>query len=122
MAALKYPTDTEGRQCGRNKAVSNKSFLLYFDWGKCINLEFAFNGCQTSKVCVEKCPTENFSFNETTCKLNIQEIREKLICKFDVNVKEIKTCKEISEYIANETCAKGYWKSSNPGIFDSYAF
>lgn len=125
MADLLDPTDTEGRKCGRNEDVSHEPYLLYFDLGGCFDLKFPFDGCQTPKVCVEKCPTKNFDFNETLCNdsTNFQEIHSQLICKHDVNVAEMLTCKNIDTYVREDKCVRRYWNSSVSGIFQiPYAF
>ncbi|CAI4225944.1 unnamed protein product [Auanema sp. JU1783] len=63
---LLTPTDSFGRRCGTMRPNSynytTRPYLLYFDITKCISYATALGGCQTSQVCVEKCPSEYFSY------------------------------------------------------------
>jgi len=54
------PTDTDGNVCGNGTFVDRK-FLIMFDLTQCLNPAVLVTGCQTTQVCVKKCPTEAYS-------------------------------------------------------------
>ena len=56
---LVFPTDSDGRKCGRDPEVADKQFLLYFDITQCSSPIVLIAGCPTPQVCVSQCPQEN---------------------------------------------------------------
>jgi len=51
-----YPTDSQGRICGRGE-LEDRPNLLLFDLTKCLNFGVLAHGCVAPQVCVKECPT-----------------------------------------------------------------
>jgi choline transporter-like protein 2/4/5 len=104
------PRDSDGHQCGQDSEVVDKKFLFFFDLAKCADPFVPINGCPTPQICVNKCPQESFLHDMKICK-NVEEYKQKLICKPSVNLKHYSTCEQIDQLIIDEKCAKWYLKS-----------
>ncbi|GIY40639.1 choline transporter-like protein 4 [Caerostris darwini] len=101
---LVYPTDSQGNICGVGE-LEDKPFLFFFDLIKCASPSVIFTGCPTPQVCVQQCPNETFYANENLPNAN--EIKSKLICKYDVKKEE----KDLKTLLNDGHCAKLYLKS-----------
>lgn len=111
---LLVPTDSAGRKCGVDNSVINKPYLLFFNLERCIDARVPLFGCKTPQVCVEKCPTTAFIFNEFGCNNNnFYVTRENLICQMGVNKFEINSCDEIKRRIDKGDCARWYLPSNS---------
>lgn len=80
---LVFPTDSDGRKCGRDPEVADKKFLLYFDITQCSSPIVLIAGCPTPQVCVSRCPQENFfavpyGLDERLCT---DSVRRSLTCR-----------------------------------------
>ncbi|GIY91908.1 choline transporter-like protein 4 [Caerostris extrusa] len=105
---LVYPTDSQGNICGVGE-LEDKPFLFFFDLIKCASPSVIFTGCPTPQVCVQHCPNETFYANENLPNAN--EIKSKLICKYDVKKEE----KDLKTLLNDGHCAKLYLKSKPKG-------
>ncbi|XP_015126817.1 CTL-like protein 2 [Diachasma alloeum] len=106
IETLLAPKDSEGRKCGVDSEMSNKSYLLFFDLTKC---DITHKKCYTPQVCLEKCPTENWVFKDTD---PLEDIRQKIICKPGVDVTN-KDRTHIQALIYVSACAPMYLKSKS---------
>ncbi|KAF0302147.1 Choline transporter-like protein 2 [Amphibalanus amphitrite] len=84
---LAFPTDSDGRKCGRDPEVADKKFLLYFDLTQCSSPIVLIAGCPTPQVCVSQCPQENrfavpYGLDERLCT---DAARRSLTCRPGVN-------------------------------------
>lgn len=110
------PRDSKGFQCGRDSEVLDKKYLLFFDLVKCADPLVPIQGCQTTQICVEKCPNSTFVFDRSMCRSSdVSEIRKSLICLKEIDVNSITTCDAIQKHIDEEKCAKWYMKSEPLG-------
>lgn len=106
------PRDSRGLQCGKDSEVLDKKYLLFFDLVKCADPLVPIQGCQTTQICVEKCPNSTFVFERSMCRSSdVAEIRKSLICLKEIDVNSITTCDAIHKHIEEEKCAKWYMKS-----------
>lgn len=101
------PTDYVGRACGADLEVKNKPYLLF------INLRNSFTGDAAEKspsVCVDKCPDENFMYNNKTTD-PIDKLRKKLYCTTDVNITSITTQEQLNLLTYHNKCTTWYLAS-----------
>ncbi|XP_063885368.1 choline transporter-like 2 isoform X3 [Scylla paramamosain] len=105
---LLYPTDSEGRVCGRGEFV-NKTYLLFFDLTRCASPKVIATGCPTPQVCVSKCPSENWFYTGGETEAD----RTKLICRDNVNPMD--TSKNVKDLVINGHCAFYYVESRSFG-------
>ncbi|XP_026466884.1 CTL-like protein 2 [Ctenocephalides felis] len=107
------PADSLQRKCGVHPDVKDKPYLLYFDLLKCAQNGPLHSPCFTPRVCVEKCPDEDFSFNdEYIKKTDFVTLREKIICKPEVNMtRDLFDYKSARELIENRDCLGSYFRS-----------
>ncbi|XP_021948484.1 choline transporter-like protein 4 isoform X3 [Folsomia candida] len=106
---LVYPTDSYGQKCGVDEAVKDKPYLFFFDITRCAKANVLTDGCRTPQVCVKECPDPNdgqpWSVKmEIAKKTTENDIKQKLICKYDVD----KSTQTVAELIAlpKQQCAK----------------
>ncbi|OXU17321.1 hypothetical protein TSAR_001369 [Trichomalopsis sarcophagae] len=102
------PTDSHNRACGVDADVINKPYLFVLNPKECLNA--LLEDCHSPKICVPKCPTENFILDPS---LTIEQVKAKLICDSDVNTTLIKTFDQIEQLVALERCAKWYLESDH---------
>lgn len=111
---LLVPSDSTGRKCGVDSEVVHKPYLVFFNLEKCIDPSTPLYGCQTPQVCVERCPTEAFLFNNERCNSNnFEEIKSKLICTMEVDQMSIRACSDIQTLVQSEKCARWYLPSES---------
>lgn len=111
---LLVPSDSQGRKCGIDNGVIDKKYLLFFDLSKCIDPSVPLFGCPTPQVCVSQCPTQSFIYDQYSCNGNsFDQIRRSLLCTPDVNVDQIRSCDEITNYVRNDKCARWYLRSDS---------
>ncbi|CAL4166186.1 unnamed protein product, partial [Meganyctiphanes norvegica] len=103
---LLYPTDSEGRVCGYDPEVKNKTFLFFFDLTRCASPKVALTGCPTPQVCVEKCPTDNWFYDG---EITNSAKPEELICK--IGVDPTSSEKTTLDLIKDGECAYYYVES-----------
>uniref|UniRef100_A0A1W7RAS8 Choline transporter-like protein n=1 Tax=Hadrurus spadix TaxID=141984 RepID=A0A1W7RAS8_9SCOR len=102
------PTDSHGDVCGRGKHKDRK-FLYFFNLLECIKFTSVLSGCPTPQVCVHHCPNETFSvYSALLTKTSENELKEKLICKYEADKK-----KSVRELVDDEDCAWLYLESEN---------
>lgn len=107
------PTDSDGRKCGIDSAVTDKKYLFFFDLAKCIDASVPFVGCRTPQVCVERCPKTRFLFDFNACRQDFSTTLRKLICRMDVDKSQIRSCDDIETKINEDKCAKWYLESKS---------
>jgi len=66
-AKMIYPADSYGNLCGKDADYADKPFVLYYDFMECLSggmTQMMLNGgrCPSHQQCVEKCPTEFWSY------------------------------------------------------------
>jgi solute carrier family 44 (choline transporter-like protein), member 2/4/5 len=116
---LLVPIDSQGQRCGSDSVVRNKPYLLFFDLSKCADPLVPLNGCPTSQVCVEQCPTEDFYYDKSSCNAGtFNAIKAKLICKGDKGI--IQNCAQLDDSIETEYCARWYMKSESCEYLNRY--
>ena len=95
---LVFPTDSDGRKCGRDPDVADKKFLLYFDITQCSSPIVLIAGCPTPQVCVKECPQKNvfatpFGLDERLCTTSA---RKSLTCRPGVNPMDTsRSCRDL---------------------------
>lgn len=107
------PTDTEGRKCGIDSVVIDKPYLFFFDLAKCVDASVPFVGCRTPQVCVSECPKTDFLFDRSKCLQDFDGTLNRLICRLDVDKRQLRTCNDIETHINDEKCAKWYLESKS---------
>lgn len=116
------PSDSKDRRCGIDPGVKDKKYLVFFDLIKCLRVESAVLGCNTTLVCVESCPTRYFHWTKEKFEYNLigtdqgkkdylKNLRDSMICQFDIY--ENTTFEQLESYIEDESCASWYLKSTN---------
>lgn len=111
---LLHPTDTEGRKCGVDSHVINKKFLLFFDLSQCIKITpETYRSCPTTQVCVERCPTTNFYYDNSKNRVSLNELKRQLICKIDVNLDSVRSIDQVDALVQHEKCARWYLNSTS---------
>ena len=112
---LIHPTDSEGRKCGIDSQVKNKPYLIFFDLTKCARISPQYRTCNTTQVCIEKCPQSNFLYDEErkSGTIDIEQLKKKLICKTDVKLEKIHRFDDIDTLVSREKCAKWYLSSTS---------
>lgn len=114
LERLLVPTDSSGRKCGIDNGFIDKPYLLFFNLEKCVDPTVPLFGCKTPQVCVAKCPTESFVYNHYQCNpQTLNQIREKLICRDEIDKWSITDCPRINELVENEQCARWYLESNS---------
>ena len=117
---LIHPTDSLGRTCGYSRAgaydFTNKKYLFFFDLTKCVSYTTVLTGCPTPQICVEKCPTEYFSYLQLQFvsagdEFNAQ-VRKYVICREPYDVTTITNWQSLRTAVENEWCAPYTVKSS----------
>ncbi|XP_046423032.1 choline transporter-like 2 isoform X1 [Neodiprion fabricii] len=111
---LVYPTDSEGRICGRHTDVEDRPYLVFFDLTKCVAVTSVTQGCDTPQVCVPKCPTDNFvwQLNSSILANNLTALRTAMICKIEIDV-DTATADQLATYVSNDVCAQWYLTSTS---------
>lgn len=112
-----YPSDSFGRICGRDELI-DKPFLYFFDILQCAKINAFSKGCNTTQVCVKKCPdfTESFVkyrdpiFWNSLSNQEQERVRQKLICDYEIKINEISLDK-IPDLLRTKRCGRIYFKS-----------
>ncbi|CAB3400589.1 unnamed protein product [Caenorhabditis bovis] len=115
---LIFSTDSEFRRCGsivpNYYNFSNRPFLLYFDLTKCISYATALGGCQTTQICVEKCPSSYYSYLQLR-KASPQEIQKQVqnmvYCTDDVDKNSINSFQVLQQLVEKQKCVSYTVKS-----------
>ncbi|XP_037084148.1 choline transporter-like 2 [Pollicipes pollicipes] len=95
---LVFPTDSDGRKCGRDAEVADRPFLLYFDISQCSSPLVLIAGCPTPQVCVARCPQESvlalpYALDERLCT---PEARRRLTCRPGVDATDTRrSCRSL---------------------------
>lgn len=106
------PKDSNGQKCGIDNDVSNKENLFFFDLSKCVNLKLKFK-CNTTQVCIDKCPSKNWIFDIEKNKNDINDIKKNIICKNNIDINKINTIQAFEKLINENNCASWYLKSKS---------
>lgn len=109
------PTDSLGRKCGIDSAVTDRPYLFFFDLAKCVDPTVPFVGCDTTQVCVRQCPQTKFLFDRNECLQtgNFTGIIDSLICQLDVDKRQLRNCNDIEAKINENKCARWYLESKS---------
>lgn len=109
---LLVPTDSEGRKCGVDSEVLNRTYLVFFDITKCVDVKNNKLGkCDTPQICVSSCPDKTFVYPWKGQEgEDPKEITNDMICKDEVNP-EGKNWKQLNKYVEKGLCAAWYLKS-----------
>ncbi|XP_063909767.1 choline transporter-like 2 isoform X2 [Zophobas morio] len=98
---LLVPKDSWGGRCGLDEHVKDKPYLFFFDLTKCFGPFVPFTGCPTPQVCVERCPSEYFYFD------NLPNQYQKLICSYGV----VANSSNAQQLVNDKKCAPWYLNS-----------
>lgn len=111
---LMVPADSLGRKCGVDNSVIDKPYLLFFNLAECIDPLVPLRGCNTTQVCVQKCPSTSFIYSHFQCNDNtFNQIRSQLICQMHVPMGSIQKCEDINDRINKGDCASWYLPSNS---------
>ncbi|XP_059489067.1 choline transporter-like 2 isoform X2 [Neocloeon triangulifer] len=111
---LIYPTDSRGLRCGVDEEVKDKRYLFFFDLTECAKPAVLATGCPTPQVCVKECPKEDFAASYyLATNRDLQGLKNKLICKYDVDVSRITSFAQVKQHVDNKECAAWYMNSSS---------
>ncbi|XP_022170029.1 CTL-like protein 2 [Myzus persicae] len=109
------PSDSNGQVCGRNKNVSDKPYLFFFDITECTSPMIFVHGCQTPQVCVENCPNTEWSVKEVLDSKESQvdwpAIQKTLICVSPDLNKLVNSKEVLKNFTSTNLCAKYFTKS-----------
>lgn len=97
----KEPRDSLGRRCGVDRPVENLPLLAYLDISRCMDPWVALYGCQTTKICVGNCTTENWWIYPFSCNDNGELIYQHMYCQVGYNWTN---CNEFYQFIQDEIC------------------
>lgn len=95
------PEDSHSRACGVDADVVNTPYLFFLNPKECLDI---FD-CHSTKICVSKCPTENFIISRSE---TLEQVKAKLICDIDVNTTLIRSFDQLDQLVNLERCAKWY--------------
>ncbi|XP_065169791.1 choline transporter-like 2 isoform X2 [Atheta coriaria] len=97
---LLIPRDSSGSRCGFDPHVLDKPYLFFFDISKCFGPNVPFTGCNTPQICVSRCPSETFIWDNN-------KDYTKLICVDGV----IPTTSSAEALVNNKKCTRWYLRS-----------
>ncbi|XP_034841494.1 choline transporter-like 2 isoform X3 [Maniola hyperantus] len=103
---LLAPIDTRGQRCGLDSGLENKKYLIFFNIAKCLSPGTPITGCDTTQVCVERCPDKTVLFKKELEQnpSSFQQIKSDMICTQDVNMQTL-TYAQALQYIEKDKCA-----------------
>lgn len=86
---------------------STKPYLLFFDLTKCISYNTILNDCPTRKICVEKCPSNYFSYVSlaTMSPDNFRRNVQNAYCHYSINVNNIANFTVLQDLVKRNLCA-----------------
>ncbi|KAE9552690.1 hypothetical protein FO519_004096 [Halicephalobus sp. NKZ332] len=117
---LIHPTDSLGRTCGHSRPgaydFTDKKYLFFFDLTKCVSYTTFLTGCPTPQICVEKCPTQYFSYLQLQFVPSgpnfISEVQKNVICRDPYNIAQITNWDTLRSAVESDWCAPYTVKSS----------
>lgn len=94
-----------------------KKYLYYFDFSKCSNNDYNQDtisyGCYEEKICIDKCPENNFNlYNALLNNERIEKIRDEMICKSDFDKSTIVDGETAKTAVDNRDCVGAYVATS----------